>query len=202
MDPTDFTMAESRKSVDAGSESPDPRGEVLTPLTGRDTEVSLLTDRWEQAQEGMGQVVLIVGESGLGKSRLVRTIRERVLEEEGDSAPKEGPDSPTIEWRCAQRFQNTGLYPVTDYLERLLDFGRDESPATRFDRLARYLEECGVERPEHVALFAKLLFLPSDERYPIPGFTPLREREETFRAVHAWLRACSRRHPSRSTGHW
>lgn len=195
MDPTDFTMAESRESVDAGSENSDAFGEVLTPLTGRDTEVSLLTDRWEQAQEGMGQVVLIVGEAGLGKSRLVRTIRERVLEEESENEPREGPASPIIEWRCFQRFQNTGLYPVADYLERVLDFGREESPSARFDRLARYLEDCGVERPEHVALFAKLLFLPSDERYPVPGFTPVREREETFRAIHEWLRAYSQRHP-------
>jgi predicted ATP-dependent serine protease len=76
---------------------------VLSPLTGRDTEVSLIRDRWEQAQEGMGQVVLIVGEAGLGKSRLVQTIRQNVL----DSASPSSRESPVIEWRCAEQFQST-----------------------------------------------------------------------------------------------
>jgi predicted ATPase len=167
---------------------------VLTPLTGRDTEVGLLADRWEQAQEGMGQVVLIVGEAGLGKSRLVQTIKQLVVEEARGESVQTAHHSAVIEWRCSQRFQDTGLHPIADYFERLLDL-RGETPAERFDRLARYLEDCGLGRPELIALFAKLLFLPPDERYPASPLTPLREREETFRAVHEWLRACSRREP-------
>ena len=165
---------------------------ALTPLTGRDTEVALLFDRWEQAQEGMGQVVLIMGEAGLGKSRLVHTIKQRILEQvEGESvAPADV--SPIVEWRCSQRFQTTGLHPVAEHLERALAFTPDESPTARFDRLARHLDEYDLGRSEVVALFAKLLFLPPDERFPAPGFTPAREREETFRAVREWLRARSR----------
>ena len=77
----------------------------LTPLTGRDHEISLLIDRWEKAQEGMGQVVLIVGEPGLGKSRLVHTLKEHVL---GHMVEGE-VDSPVIEWRCSPHYQNTGV---------------------------------------------------------------------------------------------
>jgi len=99
----------------------------LAPLTGRDTEVSLLKDRWEQAQEGMGQVVLLIGEPGLGKSRLVSTIKQHVCPSDLDSGDsKEGAS--IVEWRCSQRFQNTGLYPVCDFFERLLCFARDDSP--------------------------------------------------------------------------
>ena len=78
-----------------------------TPLTGRDTELSLLEDRWEQAQEGMGQVVLVIGEAGLGKSRLVRTLAQSVRSaNEGlDTGDHDAGKSPIlIEWRCSEQF--------------------------------------------------------------------------------------------------
>ena len=200
MKPGELTDTNSRVRANSDSEVrrglDSPATAVLTPLTGRDTEVGLLKDRWEQAQEGMGQVVLVVGEAGLGKSRLVHTIKQHVLTEAGggDSGGAE-PASQIMEWRCSQRFQNTELHPVANQLERFLEFAREESPGARFDRLALRLEDLGLGRSEYVALFAKLLFLPPDERYPAPGLTPSREREETFRALREWLRACSRRHP-------
>jgi predicted ATPase/energy-coupling factor transporter ATP-binding protein EcfA2 len=175
-----------------------------TPLTGRDTEFGLLKDRWEQAQEGMGQVVLVVGEAGLGKSRLVQTLTQFVQAESNadcTAAADESAtaslnrDSPVIEWRCSQHFQNSELHPVSDYFERFLDFGRDPSPAACFDRLAQHLDDYGMGRPEFVALFAKILFLPPDERYSIGGLPPAREREETFRALRRWLYAYARKRP-------
>jgi predicted ATPase len=177
-----------------------PGTAALTPLIGRDTEVSLLKDRWEQAQEGMGQVVLLIGEAGLGKSRLVHTIKQIVdgqKDEETSATGADGvADSQTpciVEWRCAQQFQNTELFPVTDQFARFLDFRSDESTTARFDRLARHLDDYGLGRPELVALFARLMLLPPDERYPVAGLTPVREREETFRALRQWLKACSDR---------
>src|SRR6187200_2020619 len=106
---------------------------ALTPLTGRNTEVSLLADRWEQAQEGMGQVVLIVGEPGLGKSRLVHTIKQLVTEQGHAKvgAAKEianaSQDCSVVEWRCSLRFQDTSLFSVSDYFSRLLNLADDES---------------------------------------------------------------------------
>ncbi|MEA3208041.1 MAG: hypothetical protein QOE70_1098 [Chthoniobacter sp.] len=167
---------------------------ALTPLTGRDTEVSLLKDRWEQAQEGMGQVVLLVGEPGLGKSRLVHTIKEFVLEQVSGEVSAASTGS-IVEWRCVQRFQNTGLFPISDHLGRCIGLGSDESTTARFDRLALHLDDHGLGRQDVVAHFAKLLFLPPDERYPAAGLTPVREREETFRALRQWLKACSDRQP-------
>src|SRR3984893_14058248 len=177
---------------------------ALTPLTGRDTEFSLLKDRWEQTQEGMGQVLLVVGQPGLGKSRLVQTLTQRVQAQASDASLKAAgeaasasldQDSPVIEWRCSQHFQNSELHSVSDYLERFLGVGRDPSPTARFDRLARHLEDFDLCSPELLALFAKLLFLPPDERYSGTGLTPAREREETFRALRQWLRAYSGKRP-------
>jgi hypothetical protein len=81
---------------------------------------------------------------------------------------------------------------VSDFMQRFLGFGRDESTTARFDRLVRHLEDYDLGQREFVALFAKLLFLPPGERYMAPGLTPAREREETFRAVRQWLRTYSK----------
>jgi class 3 adenylate cyclase/tetratricopeptide (TPR) repeat protein len=164
---------------------------ALTPLTGRDHEISLLKERWEQAQEGMGQVVLVVGEAGLGKSRLVHVLKEHVLGQmvEGEV------DAPVIEWRCSPHYQNTGLYPAIDFYERALAFGREEVPQARFDRLLRRLEQYDLARPEAVALWAALLSLPTSDRFPPLSLPPPRQREETFRALLEWLHVCAARRP-------
>src|SRR5580704_1751710 len=173
-------------------QAPENRGAVademsvfahVAPLTGRDTEVNLLKDRWEQANEGMGQVVLLIGEAGLGKSRLVHTLKEHVLGQmvEGEV------DAPVIEWRCSPHRQNSGLYPAIDFFERSLEFGPEEPPPARFDRLVRRLEQYELDQPETVPLWAALLSLPTTERFPPPSLPPARLREETFRTMLEWL---------------
>jgi serine/threonine protein kinase/tetratricopeptide (TPR) repeat protein len=178
-------VSDTRSPVEAAA----PAG--LTPLTGRDHEVSLLKERWEQAKEGMGQIVLIIGEAGLGKSRLVYTLKEHVLGQmvEGEV------DAPVIEWRCSPHFQNTALYPVIDFYERALAVGREEPPQARFDRLVHRLEQYHLARPETVPLWASLLSLPATDRYPALSLSPVRQREETFRAMLEWLHARAARRP-------
>jgi serine/threonine protein kinase/predicted ATPase len=175
--------------VQSAIEAAAPAG--LTPLTGRDHEISLLRDRWEQAQEGMGQVVLLVGEAGLGKSRLVYTLKEHVLGQmvEGEV------DAPVIEWRCSPHYQNTGLYPAIDFYERALGSGREEPPQARFDRLLHRLERYGLARPEAVPLWAALLSLPTPDRFPPLALPPARQREETFRVMLEWLHTRAARRP-------
>lgn len=163
----------------------------LSPLTGRDHEANLLMDRWAQAQEGMGQVVLIIGEPGLGKSRLVHNLKEHVLGQmvEGEI------DAPVIEWRCSPQFQNTRLYPAIDFYERALAFSRDEPAEERFERMIHRLEQYGLVRPEAVQLWASLLSLPIPARFPPLALSPVREREETFRIMLEWLHTRSVRKP-------
>lgn len=184
-----------------GFEPPAPA--ALTPLIGRDAELSLLKDRWEQTEEGRGQVVLVVGEAGLGKSRLVHAITQIVHEDtsissraaaaDSSNASLVQLDSSVIEWRCSQHCQNSELYPVSDFMGRLLGFASDQSPTARFDRLARHLED--YDLGQCIALFAKLLFLPPDERYLASNLTPAREREETFRVLRWWLTTYSAKRP-------
>jgi class 3 adenylate cyclase/tetratricopeptide (TPR) repeat protein len=163
----------------------------LSPLTGRDQEIGLLKDRWEQAQEGMGQVVFLVGEPGLGKSRLVHTMKQHVLGQmvEGEM------DSPVIEWRCSPHFQNTGLYPAVDFYERALEFSREEPPKDRFDRLLHRLQRYDLARPETVPLWASLLSLPTPDGFAPLALSPVRKREETFRTLFDWIGARASRKP-------
>lgn len=174
-----------------------PASFALSPLIGRDAELRLLEDRWEQAQEGQSQIVLVLGEAGLGKSRLVRTVARLIHEDTGSGTRSaDEPRFQVVEWRCAEQFQNSELHPVSDFMNRFLGFDASESPSVRFERLARHLEGYGLNSPETVGLFAKLLFLPDDDRYLASGFTPAREREETFRVLHQWIDACSAKRPT------
>ena len=124
----------------------------LTPLTGRDNEISLLKDRWEQAQEGMGQVVLLVGEAGLGKSRLVYALKEHV---QGRISDDTDEDALVIEWRCAPHYQNTGLYPAIDFYERAFG-GTDRS------RVKDGILESEPRNPAGTGFLGKKTALPID----------------------------------------
>jgi serine/threonine protein kinase/predicted ATPase len=157
----------------------------LSPLTGRDHEISLLEDRWDQAREGMGQVVLLVGEPGLGKSRLVHALKERLLGQTGEGEV----DAPVIEWRCWPHYQNTGLHPAIDFFERALGFRPEEPPQDRFERALSCLGKYGLDRPDVVPLWAALLSLPAADRFPPLSLPPARQREETFRLLLEWLHA-------------
>jgi serine/threonine protein kinase/predicted ATPase len=163
----------------------------LSPLTGRDHEISLLTGRWEQAQEGMGQVVLLVGEPGLGKSRLVHTLKEHVLGQKVEGEV----DAPVIEWRCSPHYQNTGLHPAIDFYERALGSRPEEPPQDRFDRLLSRVAKYGLDRPEIVPLWAALLSLPVPDRFPPLSLPPARQREETFQLMMEWLHVRAARGP-------
>ena len=177
--------------ITAPGASEPPASVRLSPLTGRDLEISLLRDRWERARDGCGQAVVLVGEPGLGKSRLVQALKDHVLGQqvEGEAEP------PVIEWRCSPQYQNTSLRPAIDFFERALGFRPEEPPPERFDRLYSRVAKYGLNRPEAMPLWAALLSVPAPDGFlPLP-LTPARQREETFRLVLEWLRVRAARLP-------
>jgi len=175
--------AAARSRIDGVTEA------ELTPLIGRDREVGLLEERWEEAGEGSGQVVLLIGDAGLGKSRLVRVMKEHVDAETG------GPGA-VLEWRCSTYYENTGLYPAVDYFQRQLEFSRDDAPSQKLDKLTAYLADFDLGPDgEIVPLFASLLSVPLDGRYPPPDLTPAGQKEKTIDVLLDWMRALTSRSP-------
>ena len=171
-------------------------GGELTPLIGRDREVGLLEDRWEQASEGMGQVVLLIGEAGLGKSRLVHVLKEHVKElYEANDSGRSAIGTPIIEWRTTQTSQNSGLYPAIECLARMLGYEPQTTPAERLDRLVAHLQALALDGDEEIALLASLLSIPLAGRYPALDLPPQQQKEKTQRLLLDWIRECSAEHP-------
>ena len=165
------------------------RSAGLSPLTGRDREVGLLQDRWEHAREEDAQLILLTGEAGIGKSRLVLVLKEHVA----DADP--GRSAAILEWRCSPRHADSGLYPATECLERILRFRPADSPAARLDKLEGHLRTLGMAEPETLALLAALLSIPADGRWPALALAPIRQKEKTLEALLAWLGEQARRRP-------
>jgi class 3 adenylate cyclase/tetratricopeptide (TPR) repeat protein len=172
----------------------------LTPLTGRDVELGILRDRWDMAREGMGQVVLLIGDAGLGKSRLVRELRASVSQSEVRlsghlSGQKLGEIGPLIEWRCSPYFQNTGLYAATEFFGRMLGLGRADSSAERLDKLIQHVQRYNLADQQTIPILAALLSVPLDHRYAPLDVGPQRLKEMTQESLLEWLRACSAEQP-------
>jgi len=148
----------------------------LTPFVSREAEAELMLQRWQRARDGAGQVVLLSGEPGIGKTRLIRVVKERTT----------GEPMTELGLRCSAYYQDSSLYPVIRFLQRFLRFQNDDTADTRLQTLERALEHVGFPLEEFVPLFAALLSLPHDGRYP-PPMTPQRQKQKTFEAIVAWL---------------
>src|SRR5262249_31999832 len=139
-----------------------PAASVQTPFVGRDEDMRLLLSRWERVREGQGQLVLVTGEPGIGKSRLVEEFRSRIR------------DDPHVWVECAgeQLFQSTPFHAVTRILDQGLGWRGDESPEDRVILLESRLERAGLKLAEAVPLIAEMLSLPMPDKYPALMFAP------------------------------
>src|SRR6516164_5238178 len=113
----------------------------LTPLVGRESEITLLLERWEQAKAGHGHVVLLTGDPGIGKSRLVQMLKEQVAAE------------PHTRWECrsVEYAQNTALFPLTDRFQRILQFEAHETPDAKLEKLAHALSQYRLPLEESIS---------------------------------------------------
>jgi class 3 adenylate cyclase/tetratricopeptide (TPR) repeat protein len=167
-------------------DSPAPAaGAGPTPLVGRDQELGLLRDCWEQVAEGQGRVVLVMGDPGIGKTRLVQTLVADVA------------DQPHVllELRCSEDHANSPLYPVIRLLWSVLGWSRGDGDEARLDKLVRFCERYAVLGPDAVPLFASLLSLSPSPRYPAPPMSPERQKQRTLQTLlDAVLAVAAERH--------
>jgi predicted ATPase/class 3 adenylate cyclase len=161
------------------------RGADVIPLVGRAHELALILDRWGRAEEGEGQVVLLAGEAGIGKSRLVRALREHVAGE---------PHTPLSHF-CSPFHQTSALYPTIDLLERAAGFARDDDPPEKLAKLEALLAQASAGMALPVPLFTELLSIPTKSRYPPLRLSPQRQKERTLEALVEQLTGLARHRP-------
>jgi class 3 adenylate cyclase/predicted ATPase len=158
----------------------------LTPLVGRDEEVGLLLRRWAQSIEGVGQVVLIQGEAGIGKSRLAETIRDHVMRQ----------GSPRLVFRCSPYHQNSAFYPVITHVQQVLQFERHDPADVKLAKLTHELQTYRLPQAEVVPLLARFLSIPLPEHgVPVLTLTPQQQKQQTLDILVAWLLAEAERQP-------
>jgi tetratricopeptide (TPR) repeat protein len=156
----------------------------LTALVGREEESDLLLRRWSKAKAGEGQVVLLSGEAGIGKSRLAVALLECLADE---------PHT-RLRYFCSSQRNSGPLYPIIGQMERAIGLAHNDAPQVNLDKLDAMLAETSTSMQD-VALFAEMLSLPNDGRYPAVELTPQQRRERTLDALNLQMEALSRSSP-------
>jgi class 3 adenylate cyclase len=157
----------------------------LTPFVGREDELRSLMNRWERALDGEGQVALIIGEAGIGKSRLVQRFHEQI----------KGTPHTWVEAAAAPFFQNTPFYPVAAMLRELVAWDGDEPAEEQLAQLASRLTSAGLKPADSIPLIAPLLNLPLTEKYPPSSLSPEQQRRRLLATLVEWVLGAARVQP-------
>ena len=158
---------------------------ILTALVGREEESELLLRRWSRAKTGEGQVVLISGEAGIGKSRLTAALPERLAAESHTRA---------CAYFCSPQQTDSALHPIIRQTERAAGLAYNDRPLVKLDKLDAALAQTPTS-PEDAALFAVMLSLSNDGRHRAEELSPEQRRQRTLEALSTKLAALARQQP-------
>jgi hypothetical protein len=156
----------------------------LTELVGREEELEILLRRWTKAKSGEGQVVLLSGEAGIGKSRLTAALMERLA----------GDPHTRLRYFCSPQHTDSALYPVVGQMERAAGQAHGDTAQVKLDKLDALLAQTSTSKQD-AALFAEMLSLPNDGRYPALNMDPQQRRQKTLQALTAQVEVLSRQKP-------
>jgi predicted ATPase len=159
-------------------------GSGLTDLVGREEELDLLLRRWSKVKSGEGQVVLLSGEAGIGKSRLTAALLEHLATEPHTH----------LRYFCSPQHTDSAFYPIISQMERAAELAHDDTAQAKLDKLDTLLAQSLAPR-EEVALLAEMLSLPNDGRYPTLELAPHQRRQRTLEALTTQIEALARRSP-------
>ncbi len=152
------------------------RGRDLSPLVGRDEELALLQRRWQQAKAGEGRVVVLIGEPGIGKSRLAQAMLEQPA----------GEPHTRLRYFCSPHHQASALHPFITQLEHAAGFSREDKVEARLAKLEVLLARSNAGA-EEIGFTAERMSIPTGDKYPLPDLTPQRRKEKTLEALLAQM---------------
>jgi class 3 adenylate cyclase/tetratricopeptide (TPR) repeat protein len=156
----------------------------LTALVGREEEFELLVRRWSKTRTGTGQVVLLSGEGGIGKSRLTAALLEQLAADKHTR----------LRYFCSPHHADSAFHPIIGQMERAAGLHHDDTPKSRLDKLDALLARTSTSISDS-ALFAEMLSLPNDGRYPVIDLSPQQRRQKTLQALSSQIEALTRSNP-------
>jgi predicted ATPase/class 3 adenylate cyclase len=151
------------------------KGSELSSFVSRVEEIKILWDGWQSAVSGSGQIILLDGEPGVGKSRILHVLKDRIRDQRHISC----------EWRCSPFYQNSAFYPIIDFIQYMLEIYKDDTAQKKLEKLEAFLDRLEISLADNIPILAPLVSVPVDDRYPLPHLTPRLKKQKILEVLTA-----------------